>query len=607
MATSELSILVRVKDEASQMLGKVSGSLKGMEQSFKSLATIGGIGVGAVTLVASKAISDAQEAVKVTNQLEAVLKSTGNAAGLFKNDILDQANALSQMTNFTDDAIVSGQNLLLTFTQIKGPIFQQATSTILDMSAALGQDLKASAIQLGKALNDPIDGVNALRRVGVSFSQDQQDVIKKLVETGQVAEAQKIILKELAVEFGGSAKATADPLTMLKNRLSEISEGIGKALLPRLNELLGKIQPIVEKIIAWVEANPKLTTNILLVTGAISGLLLVVGSIGLVLPSIIAGFKAIGAVISLATSPVGLIILAIIALVAIGVYLYKHWEDIKAKAEQIWGAIKDFFSGIWDSVTEKVKAIWNGITDFFKSVWDTIKDVFKFGIALAVGIVLGVFDAFGIDIIAVFQTIKDFLTVVWEDIKMVFNLAVGFIKDTWTTFWQGLVDFFKPIWDTLKNIISSGWNWIVEKFNAFTEPIRKAWNGLWDGLTSGVTAAWETVKSVIKSSINWIIGKINDVINAINKVAQKGAGVIGFTAPQIGNIPLLADGGIVNKPTLAMIGEAGPEAVIPLSRMSGAGVGGINVNIMGGTYLSESAAGELGDMIINKLRQNMRI
>jgi phage-related minor tail protein len=125
--------------------------------------------------------------------------------------VSDLATSISRKTGMDDEAIQSGENLLLTFTNIHNEtgrgnqIFTRATRTIADMSAALGQDTKSSAIQLGKALNDPIKGVTALQRVGVSFTQSQRDQIKTLVESGNTLDAQKMILRELRKEFGGSA------------------------------------------------------------------------------------------------------------------------------------------------------------------------------------------------------------------------------------------------------------------------------------------------------------------------------------------------------------------------------------------------------------------
>lgn len=164
-------------------------------------------------------------------QLNAVLKSTGGVAGVTAEKANDLASSLQKVTKFSDEAILGGENLLLTFTNIGQDIFPQATEVMLDMSQALGQDVKSSAIQLGKALQDPILGVTALRRVGVNFSEAQQDVIKNLVETGRAGEAQAMILKELQTEFGGSAKAAGQTLggqlEILKNKFSDVMETIG--------------------------------------------------------------------------------------------------------------------------------------------------------------------------------------------------------------------------------------------------------------------------------------------------------------------------------------------------------------------------------------------
>jgi hypothetical protein len=92
--------------------------------------------------------------------------------------------ALQATTTFADEVILSGENMLLTFTNIGRDVFPMATETMLDMSQALGQDVTASAMQLGKALNDPVAGITALTRVGVTFSEEQKAVIESLAATG---------------------------------------------------------------------------------------------------------------------------------------------------------------------------------------------------------------------------------------------------------------------------------------------------------------------------------------------------------------------------------------------------------------------------------------
>jgi phage-related minor tail protein len=178
--------------------------------------------------IMSTYIRNSVEAEKVSTQLDAVLKSTKSAAGLTAVEIKNMASEMQMLTTFGDEEVVSMQNLLLTFKHIKGDTFKQATMAILDLSTAMGTDLSSAAIQVGKALNDPKIGLTALQRVGITFNQSQKDMIKKFQETGKVAEAQKIILKELESQFGGSAKAATNnlggALAQLKNKFGDLFE-----------------------------------------------------------------------------------------------------------------------------------------------------------------------------------------------------------------------------------------------------------------------------------------------------------------------------------------------------------------------------------------------
>ena len=187
-------------------------------------------------------IKSAQESENVLAQTNAVLLSTGGAAGITAEAVSNLAKQFQSQTTYSDEAVQSAQNLLLTFTDIKDNIFPDATSIVLDMSTALGQDLKGSAIQLGKALQDPILGVTALRRVGVNFNSTQQEVIKNLVLTGQKAKAQEMIMAELRKEFGGSstaaAKTFAGQVLQLTNRIDDLKEEIGRAIIPVLSYLV---------------------------------------------------------------------------------------------------------------------------------------------------------------------------------------------------------------------------------------------------------------------------------------------------------------------------------------------------------------------------------
>lgn len=199
-------------------------------------------------------------------QLEQVIKSTGGAAGITSQQAQELASSLQKVTKYSDETILGGENLLLTFTSIGKDVFPKATETILDMSQALGQDLKSSAIQLGKALQDPISGITALRRVGVNFTDAQQEMINKLVEAGDIEKAQTLILDELQKEFGGSAVAAGQTfggqVEILKNKLSDLKERIGGpimdvlgALGTRFNTLIDspQVQSLIDKVIGGLD------------------------------------------------------------------------------------------------------------------------------------------------------------------------------------------------------------------------------------------------------------------------------------------------------------------------------------------------------------------
>jgi hypothetical protein len=196
--------------------------------------------------------------------LTTVLKSTQNAAGLTKDALIDMAKGFQETTTFGDEAVMSAQNLLLTFTKVGSEVFPEATETILNMSAALGQDLKSSAIQVGKALNDPIMGITALRRVGVQLSAHQEDQIKQFMAVNDIVSAQNIILGELETQFGGVAVAMADTaggaIAQFDNRMGDLSERMG-ALVVQFVPLLESAGDFAESLVDIAEAIANVSTE----------------------------------------------------------------------------------------------------------------------------------------------------------------------------------------------------------------------------------------------------------------------------------------------------------------------------------------------------------
>lgn len=191
---------------------ETENSAKGFDSALSSVKDeLRGLAAGlGVVAVLGKIVAETRDAEFQAAQLNSALKSTRGVAGLSAEALNQHAQALSRVSTFDDDAITGAQALLLTFTQIRGTIFQDATQAILNVAQAMGTDLRSATIQVGKALNDPVLGLTALSRAGIQFSEEQKTTITTLVETNRVAEAQRVILAELETQFGGSAQAARD-------------------------------------------------------------------------------------------------------------------------------------------------------------------------------------------------------------------------------------------------------------------------------------------------------------------------------------------------------------------------------------------------------------
>lgn len=271
MGAAELSFIVRAIDDASGTLKNVGGELDNMHGKASKLsgllkgafavgAGVAVAGIGALGAVLGQSVKEAMAAEESTAQLNAVLKSTNGVAGMSADAINEHALALSQVTRYEDDAIVGADSLLLTFTKIGKDVFPKATELTLDLATAFKMDLKSAAMMVGKALNDPVKGLTAMGRAGVTFTQSQKDMIAAMVEAGDVAGAQRVIMAELETQVGGSARAAGETMAgqmdILKNTLGNVKEEIGGALIPILKNLVTWAGPrLVEgfqKFSAWI-------------------------------------------------------------------------------------------------------------------------------------------------------------------------------------------------------------------------------------------------------------------------------------------------------------------------------------------------------------------
>jgi hypothetical protein len=202
--------------------GVLGSALRGVAVAATAAATAS---VAVMGLYIARTI----EAEKVQAQLAARVEDTAGVAGRSLQQLNDQAAKLQAATTFDDEAIGSAQAMLLTFTQIRGINFDRTIESATDLATVMGIDVTDAAKLLGKALSDPEQGLGALRKAGVTFTDAQTGVIKKMIESGQIAEAQTVILDKLQSTMGSAAEKARDTLggalQALKNSFDNLLEG----------------------------------------------------------------------------------------------------------------------------------------------------------------------------------------------------------------------------------------------------------------------------------------------------------------------------------------------------------------------------------------------
>ena len=259
----------KATDSYNERLTKNGRNVEGLQRIFgtfgkrmsqmRSQLLIVAFAVGMVTK-AIQSLTDAfADYAKLNAKINAVLKSTSMAAGKTSKALDNMANSLEKSMGVSSTQIKEIQVRLLTFTDIVGTVFDKAVISTLDLAAVIGQDAKQAAIQLGKALNDPVKGYTALKRVGVSFSDTQIELIKQFQEQGNIMQSQLVILEAIEGQLGGAAEAQKDAAIgterwrMVMANLGEVMRDWGELLQP----IIFGIAELVDAFVGLIGVIPR--------------------------------------------------------------------------------------------------------------------------------------------------------------------------------------------------------------------------------------------------------------------------------------------------------------------------------------------------------------
>lgn len=578
------------KDQASSALKAVRGQVVGLGDDAKessgllsklggAVASLGGFVLKAGLAAATAAfvgfgaaladgVQDARAHALVMAQTEQTITSMGNAAGVSAEHVEDFAASLSAAKGkslFGDDQIQAATNMLLTFGNIKGATLDLATTLTVDMAQALKKTPEDMSIMVGKILNSA-DAMSAAQRQGVSFSDAQLALGKRLFETGHIAEYQQLVLDELNKEFGGQAEAAAKAdggWAQLQDRWGEAKETLSTAVLPLLNTLVGtlndSVMPVIEgaaarfgDLIPWLENFAQsLQIGAMwsghlgeVITNALAPVLgdELAGIIG----QAIDGFQRLGSSVSEALQPLiatftdaetpiqGLI--AVLSQVSPAFALLygvasEIFPQLRALVLEIFGDIVAYFQANGAQMLAEAQTT-------FQSIHDTVLSLIQ-PLAEVISAVL--------EQIAVFWQAHDdeilgFIGSTWTQINQIIQTAMQLIQATIIPLLQGIASFirdhtaeiqqiFSGAWQIISSVIDAALTLIKGVLTAALQAIQGDWSGAWQTIQDMSARIVADILGVIKGGLDLIQGSFNASIDAIKAIWQ---GLIGDAAG-IGN------------------------------------------------------------------------
>jgi phage-related protein len=477
------------------------------------------------------------------NQINESMGLFGEETGEVTKRLIDLANAEARATGIDQNVIKSTQAKLLTFGELAesadkvGGNFDRATQAALDLAAAGFGSAEGNAVQLGKALNDPIKGLASLSKSGVTFTDAEKDRIQTLVESNRVGEAQALVLEAIEKQVGGTARATANGSDQIKVAFSQLQENIATRLGPVFERFTTFI---VEKLLPAVERFAE---------------------------------QAIP-------------------------FLSEQFEKLRAFLEPIIAQLVDFLVPIIERIVDFVKNNTGTVKAFFAVLAGAATlALIAALVAALVGALLPVrphrrrnrsprrriqvrvgqlrdvpqtssatsFEAFQAVITRVIEVVRPIIQGIVDTFQGVVRLIRGLVNGDFREVLGGLKDIFLGIIST-----------VVAQFLALPRLLLGA---LRTGLGKIGGALANFGRDLVQKIIDGVKGAVGGIGSAILG-AIPGAGAVGNILGGVKKILPFAKGGIVTGPTLGLIGEAGPEAVIPLDRLNDMG-GGTTINISG--------------------------
>lgn len=519
----------QVQAEIDMKDSAVNGKIEGFKSKFSGMK---GAAVNAFREIGSNAVSalgnglkgwvsGAMDTQKAMNSLKTTMNFAGNGAEF--DSLSKRMTDLSKGTNAN-----AGDTLKLASTFVGlGSSAKEAgdrTDALVKANQAFGgtgEDLQGIAqaySQMSDAGKVTSESIEQLTGNNVEFGSaikstimEMNPALKQYGSFAGASEAGAISVDMLDKAMTSLGKSGGGSATTIGDAWDNFNENVSLALLPALEALTPVITSIINSIsdnmpnivsgikgiITWLKENWDWLSKILIIIGVFAGVIVVINTIA-------TAFGAISAAVSFLLGPIGLVVLAIAALIAIGVLVWQNWQKIADFAVEIWNGIKEFFTGLGTWFSE----LWAGMVETAKEIWNTIVEFFT-------NIVIGIQEKW--------TAFTSFWTELWNTIITIISGVWQTILEAVSIFIQNVIVFFQPLVEVVQSIINLWLAIFNLGFQAILALVNLVITGvslLWQGLVTIVNNVWLAILNFFTPVIMAIQNTVQLVTSAISLFFQ---------------------------------------------------------------------------------------
>lgn len=497
-ASSAVSAFKSTTDASKTASGAATDTGKTLAGIAGAVAT--GYAVKKVVDFGKATVDAAGEAAHANKLVTQEFKNAGDATGQYSKHAIELADSLGRQIGVSPQVIKGAEGILATFHSVSGAagvqagIFDRTTKAAADLAAAGFGTMEGNAKQLGIALENPEKGLAKLTKSGVNFTEAQKEQIKHMQQSGDLLGAQKMILAEVERQVGGTAAATAGAGAKMSVSYEEMKVAIGTSLLPAV----GALKNMFAGLFDLVGSNATWLVPLIAAGAAFAVVLFTVAKAVQMTQIAIQGFKLAIEGTKLAwmllnstflASPIGIIIVAVIALVAILVILYLKVDWVRAGIDAAFSGIVSAALWLWGAIV----SVFNAIVGFIQG-WG--------GLVLA--LILGPW-------VLVFALVMAAINGGWSGVVAqlnawlgvitgVFSRVVGIISGPFVSAWNAVYSgFLGPLFAAFSGVAGAIANAIAGVYDAIIGPFNKALGFINQNIIGPLKSAWNGVANVINS------------------------------------------------------------------------------------------------------------